>query len=92
MFFCHVKTAKRRCFYDDSLKVFSFLLWQCTQNPIFCVPSQLVSWSSQPLEPPSETYVSVHVINERKEVLNDGFGINDLIGKSFVQCATHSLR
>lgn len=22
MFFCHVKTAKRRCFYDDSLKVF----------------------------------------------------------------------
>ena len=26
-------------------------------NPEFCVPSQLVSWSAQPLEPPSETYV-----------------------------------
>ena len=52
-------------------------------NPNFCVPSQLVSWSAQPLEPPSETYVSCaarHVINERKEVLNDGFVINNLIG------------
>ena len=27
-------------------------------NPNFCVPSQFVSWSAQPLEPPSETYVS----------------------------------
>ena len=27
-------------------------------SPTFCVPSQLVSWSAQPLEPPSETYVS----------------------------------
>ena len=27
-------------------------------NPNFCVPSQFVSWSAQPLELPSETYVS----------------------------------
>ena len=27
-------------------------------NPTFCVPSQFVSWSAQPLEPLSETYVS----------------------------------
>ena len=27
-------------------------------SPIFCVPSQFVNWSAQPLEPPSETYVS----------------------------------
>ena len=26
-------------------------------NPTFCVPSQFVSWSAHPLEPPSETYV-----------------------------------
>ena len=35
----------------------AFLLGD-TPNPIFCVPSQFVSWSAQPLEPPSETYVS----------------------------------
>ena len=27
-------------------------------NPTFCVPSQFVSWSAQPLEPPSGAYVS----------------------------------
>ena len=27
-------------------------------NPTFCVPSQFVSWSAHPFEPPSETYVS----------------------------------
>ena len=32
-------------------------------SPIFCVPSQFVNWSTQPLEPPSETYVSaLHVM------------------------------
>ena len=39
-------------------------------NPFFCVLSQLVSWSAQPLEPPSETYVSalhdMWLMNERK--------------------------
>ena len=26
-------------------------------NPHFCVPSQLVSWSAHPFEPPRETYM-----------------------------------
>ena len=32
--------------------------WRIPPRPTFCVPSQFVSWSAHPLEPPSETYVS----------------------------------
>ena len=34
--FCHIKIAKRWCFYDDTIKVLSFLFWQCTQSYFLC--------------------------------------------------------
>ena len=36
MFFCHIKIAKSWCFYDDTIKVLSFFLWQCTQSYFLC--------------------------------------------------------
>ncbi len=38
--------------------MFFDLLWGLEPKPNFCVPSQFVSGSAQPFEPPSETYVS----------------------------------
>lgn len=40
------------------LDEFCAFLLKGAPNPTFCVPSQFVSWSAHPLEPPSETYVS----------------------------------
>ena len=37
---------------------FSFFCGMLPSPTFCCVPSQFVSWSAQPLEPPSETYVS----------------------------------
>ena len=78
-----------------SEKPLSFFLWTAP-NPTFCVPSQFVSWSAQPLEPPSETYVSaLHDIwSTKARKLSMALSVNwtSFVAKSFVQLVTHILR
>ena len=61
-------------------------------SPIFCVPSQFVSWSAHPLKPPSETYVSaLHDMWSTKErKLSMALSVNWtwFVAKSFVQLVT----
>lgn len=63
-------------------------------SPTFCVPSQFVSWSAQPLEPPSETYVSAlhNIWSTKARKLSMGLSVNwtSFVAKSFVQLETHS--
>ena len=49
----HVSAVE--CLFIDILFLSTSLV--LAPNPTFCVPSQFVSWSVHPLEPPSETYV-----------------------------------
>ena len=50
MFFIISKQQKGDAIYDDTIKVLSFFLW-LTPIPLFYIPSKLVSWSAQLLEP-----------------------------------------
>ena len=63
-------------------------------NPTFCVPSQFVSWSAHPLEPPSETYVSaLHDIwSTKARKLSMALSVNWtlFVANSFVQLVIHS--
>ena len=64
-------------------------------NPTFCVPSQFVNWSAQPLEPPGETYVSaLHDMwstNARKLSMALSVNWTSFVAKSFVQLVTYIL-
>ncbi len=51
---CRTKLTSGVCITQ---RFYTFLLVGAP-NLTFCVPSQFVSWSAQPLEPPIETYVS----------------------------------
>ena len=61
-----VNNSDTRYVPDGRFEEFTHDIYRCTlcfirvtvSNPTFCVPSQFVNWSAQPLEPPSETYVS----------------------------------
>lgn len=58
-------------------------------KPRFFLPSQLVSWSAQPLEPPRETEFSalpdISLTMERKESMFDCSKFTSLVAKMFVQ-------
>lgn len=61
-------------------------------SPNFCVPSQFVNWSAQPLEPPSEMYASaLHDMRSTKaRKLSMELSVNwtSFVAKSFVQLVT----
>ncbi len=61
-------------------------------SPNFCVPSQFVNWSAQPLKPPSEMYASaLHDMRSTKaRKLSMELSVNwtSFVAKSFVQLVT----
>ena len=86
LFFSRQYEICRDCSY-----VFLFI---GASNPAFCVPSQFVSWSAHPLEPPSETYVSAlhDMWSTKVRKLSMALSVNwiSFVAKSFVQLVTHS--
>ena len=87
----YLKCVHHHSFISE--KPLGFFLW-IAPNPTFCVPSQFVSWSAHPLEPPSETYVSAlhDMWSTKARKLSMALSVNwtSFVAKSLVQLVTHS--
>ena len=87
----YLKCVHHHSFISE--KPLGFFLW-IAPNPTFCVPSQFVSWSAHPLEPPSETYVSAlhDMWSTKVRKLSMALSVNwtSFVAKSLVQLVTHS--